>query len=231
MSKNFKFAFSKWLEWLQNEKRISINTFDAYERDLTKWSEFTTNSNNPKKKDFRSYMGYLLEKKNSRASIARKISSIRNFYKFASQRNFLSCDDIDLIKSPKLPQSLPRSISNEQASTLIDSIGNGRPDWEAARDKGLIFLMYGAGLRISEALSIKKNQCPGAPTNRSKIHRKSTSKGTKIEVWRGPGGVQDASWAVLSVWIAFLAFLVGLGCVLWPKDKMEPKSHRNRCQN
>ena len=160
MSKNFKFAFSKWLEWLQNEKRISINTFDAYERDLTKWSEFTSNSNNPKKKDFRSYMGYLLEKKNSRASIARKISSIRNFYKFASQRNFLSCDDIDLIKSPKLPQSLPRSISNEQASTLIDSIGNGRPDWEAARDKGLIFLMYGAGLRISEALSIKKNQCP-----------------------------------------------------------------------
>ena len=88
MSKNFKFAFSKWLEWLQNEKRISINTFDAYERDLTKWSEFTSNSNNPKKKDFRSYMGYLLEKKNSRASIARKISSIRNFYKFASQRNF-----------------------------------------------------------------------------------------------------------------------------------------------
>ena len=160
MSKNFKFAFSKWLEWLQNEKRISINTFDAYERDLTKWSEFTSNSNNPKKKDFRSYMGYLLEKKNSRASIARKISSIRNFYKFASQRNFLSCDDIDLIKSPKLPQSLPRSISNEQANTLIDSIGNGRPDWEAARDKGLIFLMYGAGLRISEALSIKKNQCP-----------------------------------------------------------------------
>ena len=63
MSKNFKFAFSKWLEWLQNEKRISINTFDAYERDLTKWSEFTSNSNNPKKKDFRSYMGYLLEKK------------------------------------------------------------------------------------------------------------------------------------------------------------------------
>ena len=53
MSKNFKFAFSKWLEWLQNEKRISINTFDAYERDLTKWSEFTSNSNNPKKKDFR----------------------------------------------------------------------------------------------------------------------------------------------------------------------------------
>ena len=94
MSKNFKFAFSKWLEWLQNEKRISINTFDAYERDLTKWSEFTSNSNNPKKKDFRSYMGYLLEKKNSRASIARKISSIRNFYKFASQRNFLSCDDM-----------------------------------------------------------------------------------------------------------------------------------------
>ena len=57
MSKNFKFAFSKWLEWLQNEKRISINTFDAYERDLTKWSEFTSNSNNPKKKDFNSYMG------------------------------------------------------------------------------------------------------------------------------------------------------------------------------
>ena len=160
MSKNFKFAFSKWLEWLQNEKRISVNTLDAYQRDLIKWSEFTLDPNKPKKKDFRSYMGFLLEKKNSRASIARKISSIRNFYKFASKRNFLSCDDLVFIKSPKIPQSLPRSISNEQAITIIDSIGNGRPDWEAARDKGLIFLMYGAGLRISEALSIKKNQCP-----------------------------------------------------------------------
>ena len=77
MSKNFKFAFSKWLEWLQNEKRISINTFDAYERDLTKWSEFTSNSNNPKKKDFRSYMGYLLEKTNWNLLLVTKYFFVR----------------------------------------------------------------------------------------------------------------------------------------------------------
>ena len=160
MSNNFKLVFIKWLEWLNQEKRISENTLDAYKRDLIKWSEFSKNVDKPKKADFRLYMSFLVEKGNSRSSIARKISSIRNFYRFASKRNYLSSEDLDLIKTPKLPQSLPKSISNEDVTSLIEGIGNGRSDWEAARDKAILLLMYGAGLRISEALSINKKQCP-----------------------------------------------------------------------
>ena len=160
MVHDFKNTFPKWLDWLQNEKRITDNTFDAYKRDLTKWSEFSNNVNHPKKIDFRSYMAFLVESGNSRHSIARKISSIRNFYRFASKRGFLISEDLDLIKTPKLPDTLPRSISKEDVDLIIDSIGNGRTDWEGARDKALLFLLYGAGLRISEALSIYKNQCP-----------------------------------------------------------------------
>ena len=55
---------------------------------------------------------------------------------------------------------IPKSISNNDVTSLIEGIGNGRSDWEAARDKAILLLMYGAGLRISEALSINKNQCP-----------------------------------------------------------------------
>ena len=160
MTYNFKNVFPKWLNWLQNEKRISPNTFDAYKRDVMKWSEFTKNVNNPKKSDFRLYISSLFENGNSRQTIARKISSIKNFYRFSSKRNFLFSKDLDLIKNPKLPETLPRSISNDEVNSIMDSIGNGRSDWEAARDKAILYLMYGAGLRISEALSIYKNQCP-----------------------------------------------------------------------
>ena len=160
MTYNFKNVFPKWLNWLQNEKRISPNTFDAYKRDVMKWSEFTKNVNNPKKSDFRLYISSLFENGNSRQTIARKISSIKNFYRFSSKRNFLFSQDLDLIKNPKLPETLPRSISNDEFNSIMDSIGNGRSDWEAARDKAILYLMYGAGLRISEALSIYKNQCP-----------------------------------------------------------------------
>ncbi len=160
MTYNFKNVFPKWLNWLQNEKRISVNTFDAYKRDVMKWSEFTKNVNNPKKSDFRLYISSLFENGNSRQTIARKISSIKNFYRFSSKRNFLFSQDLDLIKNPKLPETLPRSISNDEVNSIMDSIGNGRSDWEAARDKAILYLMYGAGLRISEALSIYKNQCP-----------------------------------------------------------------------
>lgn len=160
MTYNFKNVFPKWLNWLQNEKRISVNTFDAYKRDVMKWSEFTKNVNNPKKSDFRLYISSLFENGNSRQTIARKISSIKNFYRFSSKRNFLFSKDLDLIKNPKLPETLPRSISNDEVNSIMDSIGNGRSDWEAARDKAILYLMYGAGLRISEALSIYKNQCP-----------------------------------------------------------------------
>ena len=160
MTYNFKNVFPKWLNWLQNEKRISVNTFDAYKRDVLKWSEFTKNVNNPKKSDFRLYISSLFENGNSRQTIARKISSIKNFYQFSSKRNFLFSQDLDLIKNPKLPETLPRSISNDEVNSIMDSIGNGRSDWEAARDKAILYLMYGAGLRISEALSIYKNQCP-----------------------------------------------------------------------
>ena len=160
MTYNFKNVFPKWLNWLQNEKRISANTFDAYKRDVMKWSEFTENVNNPKKSDFRLYISSLFENGNSRQTIARKISSIKNFYRFSSKRNFLFSQDLDLIKNPKLPETLPRSISNDEVNSIMDSIGNGRSDWEAARDKAILYLMYGAGLRISEALSIYKNQCP-----------------------------------------------------------------------
>ena len=125
-----------------------------------KWSEFTKNVNNPKKSDFRLYISSLFENGNSRQTIARKISSIKNFYRFSSKRNFLFSKDLDLIKNPKLPETLPRSISNDEVNSIMDSIGNGRSDWEAARDKAILYLMYGAGLRISEALSIYKNQCP-----------------------------------------------------------------------
>ena len=160
MNDDFEKIILQWLNWLKDEKRASFNTIDAYKRDIRKWKNFTNNFKNPYRTDFLDFMSMLLERKNTRSSIARRVSTLRSFYRFASKRNLLSSPDIDLIKTPKIPSPLPRSISAEDAQSIIDAIGNGRSKWEAARDKTILLLLYGAGLRISEALSIKRKDCP-----------------------------------------------------------------------
>ena len=156
----FDEAFTKWLKWLENEKRVSSNTIDAYRGDLLKWKSFSKNTINPKRSDFRDFMASLMEDGNSRSSIARRVSSLKSFYIFSANNNFLFAPDLDLIKTPKLPQSIPKAISSEDVNSLLKSIGVGRTNWEAARDKAILLLLYGAGLRISEALGIQMKDVP-----------------------------------------------------------------------
>ena len=160
MSNKFELAFQNWVNWLKDEKRASKNTIESYKRDVNKWRNFSKECETPKRSNFREFMAKLIDKGNSRSSIARCISSLKSFYGFSQKEGYLSAPDLELIKTPKIPNSLPKAISNNDALSIVDAIGNGRPDWEAARDKALLLLLYGAGLRISEALSIKRSECP-----------------------------------------------------------------------
>ena len=110
-------------------------------------------------KDFRAW----LAKRNNaglvQSSNARAISSVRSFYKFLTKQKLLKNDAISAIKVSGRGKKLPRALSVEQVMHAIDE---GDNEWEELRDKAMLTLLYGAGLRISEALALNYNDVTDA---------------------------------------------------------------------
>lgn len=155
--------FFEWLQWLQKEKRLSENTLKAYQKDLDGFVFFLQNHlgeeisikiiESLKAQDFRAWLAFLSQKKMAKTSIARSMSVIRSFFKYLDQQNIVHNTVLKNIKSPKLPFSLPKSLSQTQMKDFLNAVteDNG---WTDLRNKALFILLYGAGLRISEALSL-----------------------------------------------------------------------------
>ena len=160
MSNIFNTVKIKWIKWLKEEKRFSENTLFSYKRDLSQWEIFIDAKINPTKDDLRSFLIFLNERGNNNSTISRKISSLKSFYRYSSKNDYLTFPELEKIKSPKLHSILPKAVSNNDIDSLIKAIGEGRSEFEARRDKAIILLLYGAGLRISEALSIKRRDYP-----------------------------------------------------------------------
>ena len=93
--------------------------------------------------------------------MARRISSLKNFFKFLLKDKTISTLDVSIFKSPKLKRNFPKSIdSNLVTKALFSLIDNKNHAWINLRDRAVMLLLYGAGLRISEALSLKKKEAP-----------------------------------------------------------------------
>ena len=117
-------------------------------------------------RDFRSYLAFRRRGKTgiSAASLARNLSALRAFFRYIERNWDFKNDAISLIQGPKPHKPLPRPLSIEASRQLIDASGstlNSSPrQWVVARDQALVLLMYGAGLRISETLSLKGGDLP-----------------------------------------------------------------------
>ena len=86
---------------------------------------------------------------------------MRSFYRFCERDGTLKNGAIHLVQSPKLPHSVPRPLSVDGAKAVIGEVANlSEEDWIGARDTAVITLLYGCGLRISEALGLERNQAP-----------------------------------------------------------------------
>lgn len=157
-----------WENHLLSERRASKHTYDAYMRDLDKFLKFLMEYLDDvltikilatlKPADFRSYLASRRKEGLSPASMARSFSAVRAFYKYMRKENILTNDAIDAVSSPKLPKRLPRPISEEAAKRTITEVGDfAQPaagDWVALRDIAVLTLLYGCGLRITEALNL-----------------------------------------------------------------------------
>lgn len=120
--------------------------------------------------DFRAFLSFRREEGLSAPSLKLELSALRSFYRFLKKRRGVENDAISAMRGPKQKERLPRPVAADAASRLIDEASAHRAPWERARDRAALMLLYAAGLRISEALSLKWRDAPLGETVR--IHGK-----------------------------------------------------------
>jgi len=156
-----------WLSWLKNGKNYSAHTIKAYHNDLFSFCAFiqqhigcSINLSELAKldiKDFRSWLSMRHNNNLTFRSTARAISTVKNFFNYLEKNYKFHNAAIANVKSPKIEKSLPKALSVSDAIETVNSLDIfSNKDWIGKRDVALIYLIYGCGLRISEALSIKK---------------------------------------------------------------------------
>lgn len=176
MSATAESAVQAFLAHLRDERRYSPNTGQAYARDLAEFLFFLTahlgaaptvaDLSGLEARDFRAFLASRRNDGLSPRSAARALSALRSFYRWAGKRMGVAAPDLALLATPKFGRSQPRPVSADSAKALIAAAAEHDEPWIAARDAALVTLLYGAGLRISEALSLQGRDAPFRETLR-----------------------------------------------------------------
>ena len=164
-------TIQKWQEYLVSERRLSLLTAESYLEDLKEFFTFLLDYlgqevdlkelENLKITDFRSFLAWRAEQKISKASIARGVSALKNFFRFLMRENLLENKAIMAVRSARPNKILPHPLSAEQAQKFLKVARSMQKEsWQGQRDVALFTLMYGAGLRIAEALSLNIKDIP-----------------------------------------------------------------------
>lgn len=146
----------EFMQYLKITKNYSENTIKNYELDLQEYKIYLDHkqitSFNVGYKEIRNYLEYLSKQKYSKASISRKISSLRTFYKFLYKSEKISNNPMTLISNPKKDKKLPKFLFINEVEELLS-----KPDKSIAglRDLLVMELLYSTGLRVSELVNIK----------------------------------------------------------------------------
>ena len=164
-------AIGLWTAWLAGERRASAHTLAAYGRDLAFFLDFLTehlgelpslatiNALHPA--DFRAYLARRAQDQIERSSLARGLSVLRGFVRFLQRRGLASTTALVALRSPKLPQSIPKPLTIDDATGSVAAAGElATSGWQGKRDTAILVLLYGCGLRLSEALGLTRAEVP-----------------------------------------------------------------------
>lgn len=168
-------AVAEFIDYLTQTKNYSVHTATAYETDIRDFIKFYDNyiGADVSLADFaradticfRAWMADRGRRNLAHKSTARALSSLRGFYKFLAKKHNVHNNAIGLISSPKVPRKLSKAIEVSDVEHMHDAIRDidAAEPWIAARDWALVTLIFGCGLRISEALSLKNIDIRGRP--------------------------------------------------------------------
>ncbi|MFT5676384.1 MAG: integrase/recombinase XerD [Paraglaciecola sp.] len=146
--------------WL--EKGLSENTLSAYRSDLLKFAEFLqsqedlTHISEVGSEQINYYLASRYDSGLSERSTSRFLSSLRSFMNYLLQQNIREDDPVSLLQNPKLRQTLPKTLSEEQVEDLLDAPQTGDPI--QFRDKAMLEVLYATGLRVSELIGLRLDQ-------------------------------------------------------------------------
>jgi len=170
-------ALQGWLAGQKALKGASENTLDAYARDVAGFLAFMTEHHGQTQglaalarittADMRAWMAFTRGQDVGPRSLARKLSAVKSFYRWLSEREGFEPTAVLSIRAPKFQRKLPRPLSPEAASEVIETLEmQSLSPWIAARDQAVVTLLYGCGLRISEALGLTGAVLPMSDTLR-----------------------------------------------------------------
>lgn len=142
----------KYLEYLKIQKNYSINTIEGYEEDIEFFKKFLDkNSYNfleVEYKDIRQFFNYMDSLKLSKNTISRKISSLRNFYKYLARNNYIKYNPFSLTKGPKKDKLLPKFLYYNELEEMFNVCDT--TTFYGLRDRLILEILYATGIRVGE---------------------------------------------------------------------------------
>ncbi len=167
-------ALLDWLAYLEQERRSSPRTVRAYGDNVSAYLAFLQQHRGEalsredlggvEPSELRAYLAFRRSGDHplSPRSLSQSLSSIRSFHRWLDRRCGVANDALALVRGPRVKPGAPRPVTEDQAAGLLIEAGDDetREDWELARDEAVLTLLYGCGLRISEALSLKRSDAP-----------------------------------------------------------------------
>lgn len=164
-------AIADWQRHLSAERRYSAKTLEAYERDVRQFLAFVAGHMGElptialiarlRPQDLRSFLARARTDGKAARSLGRQMAGIRSLIRFLERRGALNAAAFGAVRSPKAKKALPKALDVLQARAVTEA-GSSQSDegWVAARDAAVMGLLYGAGLRISEALALTRAEAP-----------------------------------------------------------------------
>jgi integrase/recombinase XerD len=138
-----------FLNFCRIEKGLSVNSLDAYSADLQRFNDFFQKSGTvPGTDELRNYIDHLYQCRLNPRSIARHLTTIRNFYGFMLREGLVATDATEHLRSPKQWQKIPKFLNLEEINRLLEAPDAGKPT--GLRDRAMLQLLYASGLRVSE---------------------------------------------------------------------------------
>lgn len=181
-------AIQRWANHLRVERQVSPHSLTAYLRDITQFTSFLKGHlgaavtlrdlETLKPMDFRAFMASRRNSGVESRTLARQLSAIRTLYRWLDLNGILRNPAVASLRSPKLPHAIPKPLPAPAAGKVMAGTDHAEP-WVTARDTAVLTLLYGCGLRISEALNLNRSEAP-IPPNDDVL--RITGKGGKVRL-------------------------------------------------
>jgi integrase/recombinase XerC len=157
----------KFIEYIKFEKRYSPHTVSAYQSDLEQFLQFLNppgatdtpilHPSEISHHDIRGWMVHLMDQQLTPRSVNRKIATLRKYFKFLLQENEIQVNPTSRINAPKVPKNLPVVVESEKLTSMLDDDDAFTKDFKGLRDKLVIEMLFGTGMRLAEITGLKES--------------------------------------------------------------------------